>query len=84
MPEFKTKNDDLYIDGRKVIKAFESATGWYWFAIESSHQQDSVIDGKVYKNDTIYYGLVQGFEEEWGYFSKVEIERLKKEIIKLN
>jgi len=51
MPEFKSKNDDLYIDGKKVIEAFESATGWYWFATEISHQQDSEIDGKVYKQD---------------------------------
>jgi hypothetical protein len=27
--------------------------------------------------DTIWYGLVQGFEEEWGYFSQAEIERLR-------
>jgi len=80
MPEFKTKNNDLYIDNKKVIKAFESATGWYWFATEISHQQDSVIDGIVYKNDTIYYGLVQGFEEEWGTFSKAELESLKPKI----
>jgi hypothetical protein len=26
--------------------------------------------------DTIWFGLVQGFEEEWGYFSQAEIERL--------
>jgi hypothetical protein len=77
MPEFKTKNNDLYIDGKKVISAFESFSGWYWFATELSHYQDSIIDGKVYKNDTIYYGLVQGFEKEWGYFSKAEIESLK-------
>lgn len=27
--------------------------------------------------DTIWYGLVQGFEEEWGYFSQAEIESLR-------
>jgi hypothetical protein len=70
----------LYIDGKKVIKAFESFQGWYWFATEISHQQDSVIDGIVYKNDTIFYGLVQGFEEEWGTFSKAELESLKPKI----
>lgn len=74
MPEFKTKNDDLYIDNKKVIGAWEAWNSWYWFATEISHQQDSIIDGKVYKNDTIYYGLVKGFEEEWGTFSKAELE----------
>jgi len=27
--------------------------------------------------DTIYFGLVQGLEEEWGYFSQAEIESSK-------
>lgn len=77
MVEFEAKGKDLYIDGKKVLKAFESFTGWYWFATEESYKQDSVIEGKVYPNDTIYFGLVQGFEEEWGYFSQAEIESLK-------
>jgi len=43
-------------------------------------------DGKPVK-DTIYFGLVQGLEEEWGYFSQVEIESLRpktREIPKKN
>lgn len=35
-------------------------------------------DGKPVP-DTIWYGYVQGHEEEWGYFSQAEIERLKPE-----
>ena len=27
--------------------------------------------------DTIWFGYVQGMEDEWGYFSQAEIERLK-------
>lgn len=73
IPTFKTKNNELYIDGKKVIKAYESFSGWYWFATEKAETQDSVIDGKVYENDTIWFG----FEEEWGYFSQAEIESLK-------
>ena len=45
-------------------------------ATEKADTQDSVIDGQVYEGDTIWYGLVQGFEEEWGLFSQSEIERL--------
>ena len=26
--------------------------------------------------DTIWYGYVQGMDDEWGYFSQAEIERL--------
>jgi len=75
--EFKTKEDELYLDGNKVLRGWESFSGWYWFATEESYKQDSVIDGRVYKDDTIWFGLVQGFEEEWGYFSQAEIESLK-------
>lgn len=75
--EFKTKGNELYINGKKVLRGWESWNGWYWFGIEKAYQQDSVINGKVSKNDSIWYGLVQGFEEEWGYFSQAEIESLR-------
>ena len=77
MAKFEERENELYIDGNKVLRGWESFSGWYWFATEESDKQDSVIDGKVYPNDTIYFGLVQGFEEEWGYFSQAEIESLK-------
>lgn len=77
MPEFKEEGENLYIDGKKVIKGWESWNGWYWFATEKAGTQTSIIEGKEVPNDTIYFGLVQGHEEEWGYFSKAEIESLK-------
>jgi hypothetical protein len=72
---FEEKNGDLFINGKKVIKAWESFQGWYWFATEKIQEQESVINGKDVK-DTIWFGLVQGFEEEWGNFSQAEIESL--------
>ena len=33
-------------------------------------------DGRPVR-DTIWFGYVQGLEEEWGYFSQAEIERLR-------
>jgi hypothetical protein len=75
--KFETKRSELYIDGKKVLRGWESFNGWYWFATEKAYKQDSLIGGQVYKNDTIWFGYVQGFEEEWGYFSQAEIERLK-------
>ena len=77
---FESKGDDLYIKGgylskpTEVIKAFESFNGWYWFAFELVQTQDSDMgDGKVIEGDKIYYGLVQGQEEELGDFSEGEI-----------
>lgn len=80
--KFETKGDDLFIDGKKVIKAWESFTGWYWFAVEKVEDripgQDgggSIIDGQEVR-DTIYFGLVQGQYTEWGYFSEAELNGL--------
>lgn len=65
---FEERDGDLYIISpydderkpRKVIKAWESSTGWYWFAFEEPEPG-------------LYFGLVQGFEEELGYFSEEEL-----------
>ena len=77
MAKFETKGKDLYIDDKKVLRAWESFTGWYWFGTEKAYKQDSLIEGQVYKDDTIWFGYVQGLEDEWGYFSQAEIERLR-------
>jgi len=77
MVKFEKDGKPLYIDGKMVLRGWESFTGWYWFATEKINEQLSDFgDGKGVP-DTIYFGLVQGLEEEWGYFSQAEIERLK-------
>ena len=77
MAKFDTKGNDLYIDGKKVLRGWESFTGWYWFGTERAYKQDSLINGHVHKDDTIWFGYVQGLEDEWGYFSQAEIESLR-------
>jgi len=46
-----------------VLKGWESSTGWFWFATEL-------------KEDGYHFGLVQGFEDEWGSFSEKELADL--------
>ena len=76
MAKFEAKENELYIDGKNVLRAWESWSGWYWFATEKVREQLSDLgDGKG-TPDTIWFGLVQGLDEEWGYFSQAEIERL--------
>ena len=72
---FEERNGHLYINGKRVLHGWESFSGWYWFAVENAGEQTSLINGKPVK-DTIWFGLVQGFEEEWGYFSQAELESL--------
>lgn len=62
--ELITKDGALYLNAwgeeHKVLKAWESYSGWYWFATELS------ADGN-------HFGYVQGSYPEWGYFSEGEI-----------
>ena len=77
MAKFDLNGKDLYIDDHKVLCEWESFSGWYWFGIEKSGEQMSDFgDGKPV-SDTIWFGYVQSLEDEWGYFSQAEIERLK-------
>ena len=78
MAKFETKGNKLFIDGKEVLKGWESFSGWYWFGTERTRTQDSWLDGGVCKDDQIWFGFVQGLEEEWGYFSQGEIEAMGK------
>lgn len=79
MAELKSLDGRLLIDGRPVIKAWESFSGWYWFAVEKVREQVSEIKGDAVP-DTIWFGLVQGFEEEWGDFSEAELRSMSPEV----
>ena len=79
MAEFQERDGRLFINGKEVLRAWESFTGWYWFATEKVQEQESLIDGKPVK-DTIWFGFVQGLEEEWGDFSQAELEALKPRV----
>ena len=64
------------INGRPILKAWESYTGWYWFAVEKVEERLSDLgDGKGLP-DVVWFGFVIGLEPEWGYFSQREIEAL--------
>jgi len=77
MTQFESLDGKLYIEGYEVIRAFESWNYGYWFATKEQGKQDTVLNGKIYKNDTIYFGYVQGWYDEWGSFSLAELESLK-------
>lgn len=80
MAKFEERAEKLFIDGKEVLRGWESWTGWYWFATEAVQTQDTVIEGRVYKNDTLYFGLAQGHEEEWGDFSEAELKSLSPRV----
>ena len=55
-----SKNGKLYVRDKEVIKGYESFSGWYWFVTE--------IEEENYEGYPLYFGYVQGFEDEWGTF----------------
>lgn len=72
--------DIVTIRGKRVIEIFESFDGSYWFATERAWKQDSLIDGKVYRNDQIFFGYTRLSHcpelAEFGYFSEAELKSL--------
>ena len=75
MTRFESKDNQLYLDGNKVLKGWESFSGWYWFATEDHGEHEYLIGGKPVRGRA-YFGLVQGFEEEWGNWTTVEMDPL--------
>ena len=51
--EFTTKDGIECIGGYEIKEAWESMSGWYWIATKKESKD-------------IWYGYVQGFENEWG------------------
>jgi len=64
LAKFQIKdNKELYINGYKVLKAWEGLGEAYWFGVEK-------ID------DDIWFGYVRIRFWEWGYFSEAELKEL--------
>ena len=68
------------IKGKPVIEIYESLDGSYWFITEKLYKQDSVINGKVYKDDQILFGYARLAAcpeyAEFGNISETELKLL--------
>jgi hypothetical protein len=51
-----------------IVKFFTPDSNWTWYVVEG--QKNSDIPG-----DWTFFGLVDGHEKEWGYFSLAELQR---------
>lgn len=75
------------IKGVPVIEIYESFDGSYWFITEQSYRQDSVINGRVYKDDQILFGYAKLSAcpdfAEFGYISRTELELLSPRVWKV-
>ncbi|MHB8125995.1 MAG: DUF2958 domain-containing protein [Desulfitobacteriaceae bacterium] len=51
-----------------ICKFFALGSSWSWYVVEGERQEDG---------DYMFYGLVNGHEKEWGYFTLQELEAIK-------
>jgi hypothetical protein len=55
-------------DPRFVCKFFDPCGSWTWYVLEGEELENG---------DWRFYGLVDGFEKEWGYFLLSELESVR-------
>ena len=75
------------IKGKPVIEIYESFDGSYWFITDKCYKQDSVINGKVCKDDQILFGYARLSAcpeyAEFGYISETELRLLGQRVWKV-
>ena len=67
-------NEKVGLNALAQVKFFQPDGGWMWFASEGSPvDTDGYFDTDQEKVDYLFFGLVIGFEIEFGYFSLSEL-----------
>ncbi len=77
--------EDTPLEQKKIaVKFFNPSGSWTWYAVEASAVRKS--DGEYVplakcppaeREDVIFFGLVDGFEKEWGNFSLNELQSVR-------
>lgn len=79
--------ETITIHGKPIIEIYESFDGSYWYITEKLYKQDSVIGGKVFKDDQILWGYARLSAcpefAEFGNISESELNLLRPKIWKV-
>lgn len=67
IPKFQTTEQDDMGEIPVIVKYFTPDSNWTWY----------VTEGEAEDDDFIFFGLVDGFEKEWGYFALSELISLR-------
>jgi len=65
-PLYSTENSNG--EAMVQVKFFDIAGSWTWYAWEAEKQENG---------DWLFFGLVDGFEKEMGYFTMSELQSVK-------
>ncbi len=77
LPPLYSQEDEE--DPMVICKFFDPVGSWTWYVIEGSPvDEDGFYDTDKEKVDFLFFGLVDGFESELGYFSLNELMSAKK------
>ncbi|GAI79628.1 unnamed protein product, partial [marine sediment metagenome] len=57
-----------------IVKFFHPLSSWTWFVVEGDKQEDG---------DWLFFGLVDGFEKELGYFTLKQLEEVEVKGLKI-
>lgn len=69
-------NEQLGLKALAQVKFFQPDGDWTWYASEGSPvDEDGYFDTNKPKTDYLFFGLVIGFEIEFGYFSLSELSQ---------
>ena len=83
----KKMEEIIIIKGKPVIDIYEAVDGSYWFITEKLYKQDSIINGKVYKDDQILFGYARLAAcpecAEFGKISETELKLLGNRVWKV-
>jgi len=71
LPELYTTEKIPDTEKTVPLKLFAPWSNWTWYAVEGRPEVDE--DGKP-TGDWLFFGLVEGHEREWGYFTLKELE----------
>ena len=66
IPELYSTEDIPMEDKKFICKFFDPCGSFTWYVAEGSYQE----------GDYMMFGLVDGFEKEWGYFGLNELKSL--------
>jgi hypothetical protein len=77
MPPLYSKENER--DPIVECKFFDPVGSWTWYATEGSPvDEDGYYDTDKEKVDYVFFGLVDGYEQELGYFSLSELKTAKE------
>lgn len=68
MPKFESTSGVPIQEKQVITYYFTPWSNWRWYVVEGERQENG---------DLMFFGLVHGFEKEWGYFSLSELESVQ-------